>query len=44
VFAWCEEPDAQRIRDAMVSAFKAHGLDSDAWISTLNPEGARIVG
>jgi len=43
IFAWCEEPDAQRIRDAMVAGFKAHNLDSDAWISTLDPQGARIV-
>jgi len=43
VFAWCLEQDAQRIRDAMVAGFKAHGLDSDAWISTLEPVGARVV-
>lgn len=43
IFAWCEAPDAQRICDAMVAAFKAHKLDSDAWISTLDPQGARIV-
>ena len=43
VFAWCEEPDAARIRDGMVAAFAAHGLQSDAWISTLEPEGARVV-
>jgi hypothetical protein len=27
----------------MVAAFAAHGLASDAWISTLDPAGARIV-
>ena len=43
VFAWCEERDAQRIRDAMVAGFKAHQLGSDAWISTLDAAGARIV-
>ncbi|MFO7305069.1 MAG: homoserine kinase [Gammaproteobacteria bacterium] len=43
VFAWCEAPDADRIRAAMVAAFKAHGLDSDAWISTLEPIGAHVV-
>lgn len=43
VFAWCEQQHAERIRDAMVAGFKAHGLDSDAWISTLDPAGARIV-
>ena len=43
VFAWCEQQHADRIRDAMVAAFAAHGLASDAWISTLDPAGARIV-
>jgi homoserine kinase len=43
VFAWCEQQHAERIRDAMVAAFAAHGLTSDAWISTLDPAGARIV-
>jgi homoserine kinase len=44
IFAWCEQPDAERIRDAMVAGFTAHGLASDAWISTLEPVGARVVG
>ncbi|MFL6578527.1 MAG: homoserine kinase, partial [Povalibacter sp.] len=43
VFAWCEEPDAEAIRDSMVAAFAAHNLGTDAWISTLDPAGARIV-
>lgn len=43
VFAWCEERYAEAIRDAMVAGFKAHELDSDAWISTLEPIGARVV-
>jgi homoserine kinase len=43
VFAWCEEKDAVRIRDAMVAAFAAHELQSDAWISSLEPIGARVV-
>jgi homoserine kinase len=43
VFAWCEEPDAERVRDAMVAGFAAHQLASDAWISTLDPSGARVV-
>ena len=43
VFAWCEQQHAERIRDAMVAAFAAHGLASDAWISTLDPAGARIL-
>lgn len=43
VFAWCEERNAPAIRDAMVAGFAAHQLDSDAWISSLDPAGARIV-
>lgn len=43
VFAWCEEPHAERVRDAMVAGFTAHKMDSDAWISTLDAVGARIV-
>jgi homoserine kinase len=43
VFAWCEQQHAERIRDAMVAAFAAHRLASDAWISTLDPAGARIL-
>src|SRR5262245_16711991 len=43
VFAWCCEPDAERIRDAMVAGFAAQKLASDAWISTLDPAGARLV-
>jgi homoserine kinase len=43
VFAWCEAEQAESIRDAMIAGFRAHRLDSDAWISTLDPEGARVV-
>jgi homoserine kinase len=43
LFAWCEEPDAEAIRDDMVKAFAAHELGTDAWISTLDPQGARVV-
>lgn len=43
VFAWCEEQDAMAVRDAMVAGFAAHQLGSDAWISSLEPIGARLV-
>jgi homoserine kinase len=43
IFAWCEEPDAERVRDAMVAGFTAQQMASDAWISTLDAVGARIV-
>jgi homoserine kinase len=43
IFAWCEEQDAERIRDAMVAGFKAQRMETDAWISTLDAVGARVV-
>lgn len=43
IFAWCEERHAQEIRDSMMSAFAAHQLASDAWISTLDSTGARVI-
>lgn len=43
VFAWCEQQDAERIRSAMVAGFTAHNLGSDAWISTLDANGARVI-
>lgn len=43
IFAWCEQQDAERIRDAMVAGFTAQKMDSDAWISTLDAVGARVV-
>ena len=43
VFAWCEQQDAERIRAAMVAGFAAQQLDSDSWVSTLDPAGARVI-
>jgi homoserine kinase len=43
VFAWAEEQDAANVRAGMVAAFRAHGLDSDSWVSTIDREGARVV-
>lgn len=43
VFAWCEAPRAEVIRDAMTTAFAAHGLASDRWITSIEPAGARLV-
>jgi homoserine kinase len=43
VFAWCEEPNAVRIRDAMVAGFASVDLGTDSWISTLDANGARLV-
>jgi len=43
VFAWVEAPAAEAVRDGMVAAFRRHGLESDSWVSTLDPTGARVV-
>jgi len=43
VFAWCEVPQAEVIRAAMVAAFATAGLKSDSWISPLDQNGARLV-
>jgi homoserine kinase len=43
VFAWLPAASAEAARDGMVAAFKAAGLGSDAWISTLEPNGAHLV-
>jgi len=43
IFAWCEEDSAPAIRDAMVGAFRQHGLDSDHWISQIGNDGARVI-
>lgn len=44
LFAWCDGPPvAQTVRDAMVNAFEQHNVSTEAWISTLPSEGARVV-
>ena len=43
VFAWAEDATAAGIRDAMVAAFAAHGLATDAWIAPIDCEGAYVV-
>jgi homoserine kinase len=43
VFAWVEAPAAEGVRQGMVAAFRRHGLDSDSWVSALDPTGARVV-
>jgi len=44
LFVWCDGPsDAERIRNAMVNAFDQHNVPTDAWISTVPTEGARVV-
>jgi homoserine kinase len=44
VFAWVEAPAADVVREGMVAAFRRHGLESDSWVSKLDPTGARVEG
>jgi homoserine kinase len=43
VFALCLERDARLVRDAMVQAFGAHGIDTDKWIVAVQSGGAHVV-
>ena len=44
LFAWCDGPaDAAHVRDAMINAFAQHDVPTDAWLSTIPPEGAHVV-
>ena len=45
VFAWVTSGDAAaRTRDAMVAAFREHGVEEvDAWVSPVGGEGARVI-
>ena len=42
MFAWAEADKAVRVREAMVEAFAALGIQSDGWITPIEPVGARI--
>ena len=42
MFAWAEEVKADEVRAAMVDAFRAEGITSDAWITRIEPVGAKI--
>ena len=43
VFAWCLEEHAAAVRDAMVHEFARHRLQSDHWITAVEPVGAHVV-
>ncbi len=43
VFAWVEAGQAAAVQTGMVAAFRNHGLDSDAWTSAIDAQGARVV-
>jgi homoserine kinase len=42
MFAWAEERKADEVRDAMVEAFRAQDIMSDAWITRIDAVGARL--
>jgi hypothetical protein len=42
MFAWVEEGRAEEVRASMVETFRALGITSDAWITRIEPVGARI--
>jgi homoserine kinase len=43
IFAWAEVEHTHGVRAAMVDAFREAGLESDAWISSLDNPGAHVV-
>jgi homoserine kinase len=43
VFAWAEAGEASAVQTGMVTAFGKHGLESDAWTSAIDAQGARVV-
>ena len=43
MFAWSLDSDAPKVRNAMVSAFKAAGKEVDSWIVPITSTGAHVV-
>ncbi len=44
LFAWCEGAgQAERVREDMMEAFAQHDVSTEAWISPIPSEGARIA-
>jgi homoserine kinase len=43
VFALCLERDARNVRNAMVQAFEAKGIEADKWIVPVQSGGAHVV-
>ena len=44
LFAWCLEPHALAVREAMIMEFAHHDLPCDHWTTPIDPVGARVVG
>ncbi|HSL20275.1 MAG TPA: homoserine kinase [Vicinamibacterales bacterium] len=43
IFAWCEAPAASAVCSAMVDAFRGYELATDAWITSIDASGARLL-
>ena len=43
MFAWSLDSDAPRVRNAMIAAFKAAGMETDSWIVPISSTGAHVV-
>ena len=43
MFAWSLDADAPKVRDAMVKAFKAAGMEVDSWIVPISSTGAHVI-
>lgn len=43
MFAWALAADAAGVREAMVSEFARHGVETDHWVVPVESDGARIV-
>jgi len=44
IFAWCTRDRAERIALAMEQAFRAAGVECDAWVSPVAAPAARLLG
>ena len=42
MFAWCESPLADEVRNAMIARFAESGIDNSSWISAVDAVGAHI--
>ena len=43
MFGWVLEPQAQRVRQAMIDAFAHNGIEVDHWVTAVQSAGARVI-
>jgi homoserine kinase len=44
LFAWCDgDAAAERVRSAMIAAFRAQGIEAEGWVSPVGGPGAYVV-